>query len=80
MAGNQALRDISPAHKPFATTASYPQNRGGDNYGDQCDAMDPRDLRALVEKEIKQLIELVAWEGCEIVNKVEQASRALPRP
>jgi len=48
-----------------------------DNYGDQrweLDAMDPRDLRALVEKEIKKLIEPVAWERCEIVNKVEQAS------
>jgi hypothetical protein len=47
------------------------------NYGDRCwelDAMDPNDLRDCVEREIEQLIEPVAWERCEIVNKAEQES------
>jgi hypothetical protein len=47
------------------------------NYGDRCwelDAMDPNDLRNLVEKEIRKLIEPVAWERCETVNKAEQES------
>jgi hypothetical protein len=47
------------------------------NYGDRCwelDAMDPNDLRDCVEEEIKELIEPVAWERCEVVNKAEQES------
>jgi hypothetical protein len=47
------------------------------NYGKRCwelDAMDPNDLRACVKKEIKKLIEPVAWKRCEIVNKAEQKS------
>jgi hypothetical protein len=47
------------------------------NHGKRCwelDAMDPNDLRALVEREIKKLIEPVAWARCEIVNKAEQES------
>ena len=47
------------------------------NYGDRCwelDAMDPNDLRDCVEREIVRLIEPVAWERCEIVNKAEQES------
>jgi hypothetical protein len=47
------------------------------NHGHRCwelDAMDPRDLRACVEQEIGKLIEPVAWERCEIINKAEQAS------
>jgi hypothetical protein len=47
------------------------------NYGDRCwelDAMDPNDLRDVVEKEIKKLIEPVAWRRCEIVNEAEQES------
>jgi len=46
-------------------------------YGDRCwelDAMDPNDLRACVEEEIKELIDPEAWERCEIVNKAEQES------
>ena len=34
--------------------------------------MDPNDLRACVEREIKKLIEPVAWKRCEVVNKAEQ--------
>ena len=34
--------------------------------------MDPNDLRDCVEREIRNLIEPVAWERCEIVNKAEQ--------
>jgi hypothetical protein len=47
------------------------------NYGKNCwelDAMDPNDLRALVEREIRKLIEPMAWKRCEIINKAEQES------
>jgi hypothetical protein len=47
------------------------------NHGRYCwelDAMDPNDLRDCVEREIKNLIEPVAWERCEVVNKAEQES------
>jgi hypothetical protein len=47
------------------------------NYGERCwelDAMDPNDLRDCVEREIKALIEPVAWKRCEVVNKAEQES------
>jgi hypothetical protein len=47
------------------------------NYGNRCwelDAMDPNDLRACVEREIKKLIEPVAWKRCETVNQAEQES------
>jgi hypothetical protein len=47
------------------------------NHGRHCwelDAMDPNDLRDCVEREIKKLIEPVAWKRCEIVNKAEQES------
>jgi hypothetical protein len=46
-------------------------------YGNHCwelDAMDPRALRDCVETEIKKLIEPIAWERCETVNKAEQKS------
>ena len=47
------------------------------NHGHRCwelDAMDPNDLRDCVEREIKKLIEPVAWQRCEVVNKAEQES------
>jgi hypothetical protein len=47
------------------------------NFGHRCwelDAMDPNDLRACVKREIKKLIEPVAWKRCEIVNRAEQNS------
>jgi hypothetical protein len=47
------------------------------NYGDRCwelDAMDPNDLRDCVEREITELIEPIAWQRCEVVNKAEQES------
>jgi hypothetical protein len=47
------------------------------NYGDRCwelDAMDPNDLRACVERAIVELIEPVAWQRCEAVNRAEQES------
>jgi hypothetical protein len=47
------------------------------NYGKRCwelDAMDPNALRKCVEREIKKLIEPVAWRRCEIVNEAEQES------
>jgi len=36
--------------------------------------MDPNDLRDCVEREIRKLIEPVAWRRCEIVNTAEQES------
>jgi hypothetical protein len=47
------------------------------NFGHRCwelDAMDPNDLRACVKREIKKLIEPVAWKRCETINKAEQES------
>jgi hypothetical protein len=47
------------------------------HYGHECwelDAMDPNDLRARVEFQIKSYIETVAWARCEVVNKAEQDS------
>ena len=47
------------------------------NHGRHCwelDAMDPRDLRDCVEQAIRELIEPVAWQRCEVVNKAEQQS------
>jgi hypothetical protein len=47
------------------------------NHGAQCwelDAMDPNDLRDVVESAIRGLIEPVAWARCEAVNKAEQES------
>jgi hypothetical protein len=47
------------------------------NHGHHCwelDAMDPNDLRDCVEQAIIELIEPVAWQRCEVVNKAEQAS------
>jgi hypothetical protein len=46
-------------------------------HGDRCwelDAMDPNDLRDCVEAAIKELIEPVAWQRCETVNRAEQQS------
>jgi hypothetical protein len=47
------------------------------NFGHRCwelDAMDPNELRACVKREIKKLIEPVAWKRCEIVDRAEQDS------
>jgi hypothetical protein len=48
-----------------------------DNYGSRCvelDAMDPNDLRDCVEQAIIELIEPVAWERCELINRAQQES------
>jgi hypothetical protein len=47
------------------------------NYGEQCwelDAMDPNDLRDCVEGAIKELIDPVAWERSEVVNRATRDS------
>jgi hypothetical protein len=47
------------------------------HHGRHCweiDAMDPRDLRQCIEREIKALIEPVAWARCETVNAAELES------
>ena len=36
--------------------------------------MDPRALRDFVEREIRKLIEPVAWQRCAVVNAAEQES------
>jgi hypothetical protein len=46
-------------------------------FGDRCwelDPLDPNDLRARVEQEIKALIEPIAWKRCTVVNDAEQES------
>ena len=46
-------------------------------FGDQCwelDALDPNDLRTLVEKAIREWIEPIAWARCVTVEKAERAS------
>ena len=48
-----------------------------EHHGNRCweiVAMDPRDLRECAEREIKTLIEPVAWKRCEAVNKAELES------
>jgi ATP-dependent DNA ligase len=40
----------------------------------ELDAMDPNVLRHCVEREINKLIEPVAWDRCEVVNKAEVES------
>jgi hypothetical protein len=47
------------------------------NFGDRCwdlDALDPNDLRTLVEEAIWAEIEPIAWERCDLVNRAEQES------
>ena len=47
------------------------------NHGHHCwelDAMDPNALRDCVEQAIIELIEPVAWQRCEVVNRAEQES------
>ncbi len=48
-----------------------------ENYGQHCwelDALDPNDLRTLVEEAIKDQIEPVAWNRCAAVDKAERES------
>ena len=45
------------------------------NFGKRCwelDALDPNDLRAVVEKAIRDEIEPTAWARCDLINKAEQ--------
>jgi hypothetical protein len=47
------------------------------NHGDRCwelDALDPNDLRAIVEDAIKEQIEPIAWNRCADVEKAERES------
>ena len=47
------------------------------NFGDRCwelDALDPNDLRTLVEEAIRAEIEPIAWARCDLVNRAEQKS------
>ena len=40
----------------------------------ELDALDPNDLRTLVEEAIKSEIEPIAWARCDLVNRAEQES------
>jgi hypothetical protein len=47
------------------------------NFGDRCwelDALDPNDLRALVEEAIQHEIEPISWKRCAVVEKAERES------
>jgi hypothetical protein len=63
---------------PATDKRKHPRYRWFRTYhGDRCwelDAMDPNNLRNCVEEAIKLLIEPVAWERCETVNRAEQES------
>ena len=62
---------IRQAEGPTATSGS------SEILADRCwelDAMDPNDLRALVEEAIRSEIEPIAWERCDLVNQAEQES------
>ena len=71
-------RSSRPALVPIADKVNDPRSKWFvASYGKRCwelDAMDPNDLRDCVEQEIRELIEPVAWERCEVVNKPEQDS------
>ncbi len=46
-----------------------------ENFGKQCwelDALDPNDLRACVEQQIRNCIEPTAWERCKVVERAER--------
>jgi hypothetical protein len=84
--GHIDLRRIALRREQTESLLSFPaSDKKGDkrykwfvrNFGPRCwelDAMDPNDLRACVKREIKKLIEPVAWKRCEVVNKAEQES------
>ena len=51
-----------------------------ENYGPRCwelDAMDPNSLRDRVKREIAALIEPIAWQRCDTVNRAERESLKL---
>jgi hypothetical protein len=80
------LKRIALTRKQVRDLTSFPaSDKDGDkrydwftsNFGRECwelDAMDPRDLRECVERAIVELIEPVAWERCEIINRAERES------
>jgi hypothetical protein len=84
--GHIALKRIALTTKQLTGLPSFPAtDKRKDprykwfhaNHGGHCwelDAMDPNDLRACVKREIKKLIEPVAWKRCEVVNRAEQES------
>jgi hypothetical protein len=80
------LRRIALTAKQVARLPSFPaSDKRKDprykwfvaNHGRRCwelDAMDPNDLRNCVKRAIVKLIDPVAWQRCEVVNKAEQES------
>jgi hypothetical protein len=73
--GNQVrgLPSFPVANKPKDPRFKWFRERFGDR-GWELDAMDPNNLRDVVEEEIKKLINLDAWSRCETVNSAEQES------
>jgi hypothetical protein len=61
-----------PAKRKDPRYRWFIQNHGNRSW--EIDAMDPRDLRHCVEREIRKLIEPVAWARCETVNAAEAES------
>jgi hypothetical protein len=81
-----AVRRIAPTREQCESLPSFPaSDKRKDprypwfvaNHGKRCwelDALDPNELRDLVEQEIKSLIEPIAWARCETVNSAERES------
>ncbi len=84
--GHVVIKRITLTKRDVRALPSFPANdKKGDsrykwfvqNFGDRCwelDAMDPNDLRARVEEEIKSRIEPVAWERCAVSEGAERES------
>ena len=80
------LRRIALLPEHVADLPSFPaSDKKGDkryrwfvkNHGRRCwelDALDPNDLRNIVEKAIRKEIEPVAWKRCAVVEKAERQS------
>jgi hypothetical protein len=78
------LKRIALKHKQAANLPSFPAKKKDPryrwfirNFGKRCwelDAMDPNDLRALVEKAIEREIEPIAWNRCAVVERAERES------
>jgi hypothetical protein len=74
-----ALTSNQVAHLPsFPAKRKDPRYRWYvEHYGRTCwelDALDPNELRTIVEKAIKKEIEPVAWKRCSVVEKAEKES------
>jgi hypothetical protein len=81
-----SLKRIALRREHTADLPSFPASDKKDDtrhkwfvrdFGDRCwelDALDPNDLRRLVEEGIRNEIEPISWERCAVVEKAEQES------